>query len=162
MTKLCLTLLGFIAMAVLVSARDNEEDSRLTEDLMASARLVRSSGDSRARARKARKSRRGKKGRKGKEERNGANRNIDKTKNNGKKNNNKSELSKKKFNKQIESLTAFQEYKKATNQKKKANRIKGWFRMLAKKVNNSRTFFLGAAEFFKDCPEALSLYKTLR
>ena len=52
-------------MAALVSARDNEEDSRLTEDLMASARLVRSSGDSR-RKKKVRKSRKVKNGRKGK------------------------------------------------------------------------------------------------
>ena len=46
-------------MAVLVSARANEKDSSLTEDLMASVRLVRSSG-----ARNGKKARKGKKGRK--------------------------------------------------------------------------------------------------
>ena len=140
MNKLCLIILALIAITALVSARDNEEVSSL-----ASARLVRSSDVSRG---KARTSRQGKKGAKG----NGK----------GKKNNNKSEVSKKASNKQIRSLTAFQEYKKATNQKKKANRVRGWFRMLAKKVNNSQTSFVEAAEFFKDCPEGLSVYQQLR
>ena len=143
-----------MAIAALVSARDNE----VTEDLT-SARLVRSSDVRRGKPRKSRTSRKG---------RNGGNRNIDKSKNKGKKEakgkakRNKSELSKKTSNKQIRSLTAYQEYKKASNQKKKANRVKGWFRMLAKKVNNSRTFFVEAAEFFKDCPEGLSVYQQLR
>ena len=150
MKKLCLIILAVLGIAALVSGRDNEEVSSLTEDLT-SARLVRSFDVSRGKPRNAKKegtSRQGKKGRKGNEGSKGANKDIDKRKNKG--------------NKQIRILTAFQEYKKATNQKKKANRVRGWFRMLAKKVNNSRTFFVEAAEFFKDCPEGLSVYQQLR
>ena len=54
------------------------------------------------------------------------------------------------------------DYRWAMNQRRKALRVQGWFRLLEKKVNNSRTFFLEGAEFFKDCPEALSLYEKLR
>merc|ERR1711874_868371 len=72
MNKLCLIFLGVLAIAAIVSAWDNEEDSSLSEEL-ASSRLVRSA-DARRRkgrkmakkgGRKARKGRKGREGRKG-------------------------------------------------------------------------------------------------
>merc|ERR1712060_715523 len=73
MNKLCLIFLGVLAIAAIVSAWDNEEDSSLSEEL-ASSRLVRSA-DARRRkgkkGRKARKARKGKKGRKGRKGRKG-------------------------------------------------------------------------------------------
>merc|ERR1712141_360680 len=65
--KLCLIFLGVLAIAAIVSAWDNEEDSSLSEEL-ASSRLVRSAD---ARRRKGRKARKGKKGRKGRKARKG-------------------------------------------------------------------------------------------
>merc|ERR1711953_1233269 len=59
MNKLCLIFLGVLAIAAIVSAVDNEEDSSLSEEL-ASSRLVRSAD---ARRRKGRKGRKGKQGR---------------------------------------------------------------------------------------------------
>merc|ERR1712141_815774 len=65
--KLCLIFLGVLAIATIVSALDNEEDSSLSEEL-ASSRLVRSAD---ARRRKGRKARKGKKARKGRKARKG-------------------------------------------------------------------------------------------
>merc|ERR1739844_304055 len=62
MNKLCLIFLGVLAIAAIVSAWDNEEDSSLSEEL-ASSRLVRSAD---ARRRKGKKGRKGRKARKGK------------------------------------------------------------------------------------------------
>merc|ERR1711899_697035 len=59
MNKLCLIFLGVLAIAAIVSAWDNEEDSSLSEEL-ASSRLVRSAD---ARRRKGRKGKNGRKGR---------------------------------------------------------------------------------------------------
>merc|ERR1711994_1106282 len=67
MNKLCLIFLGVLAIAAIVSAWDNEEDSSLSEEL-ASSRLVRSAD---ARRRKGRKGRNGKKARRGKKARKG-------------------------------------------------------------------------------------------
>merc|ERR1739844_258857 len=67
MNKLCLIFLGVLAIAAIVSAWDNEEDSSLSEEL-ASSRLVRSAD---ARRRKGKKGRKGRKGRKGKKARKG-------------------------------------------------------------------------------------------
>ena len=63
MNKLCLTLVGVLTIAAIVSARNNEEDSGLTEDLT-SSRLERSLGARRRKTKKGRKSRKGKKTRK--------------------------------------------------------------------------------------------------
>merc|ERR1711874_619136 len=71
MNKLCLIFLGVLAIAAIVSAWDNEEDSSLSEEL-ASSRLVRSLEDRRRKGRKGKKGsaknagNRRKKGRKGK------------------------------------------------------------------------------------------------
>merc|ERR1712223_1847329 len=73
MNKLCLIFLGVLAIAAIVSAWDNEEDSSLSEEL-ASSRLVRSADARRRKGRKARngrKARKGRKGRKGKKGRKG-------------------------------------------------------------------------------------------
>ena len=67
MNKLCIILLGVLAIAAIVSAWDNEEDSSLSEE-MAPSRLVRSAD---ARRRKGRKGKNGKKARKGKKGRKG-------------------------------------------------------------------------------------------
>merc|ERR1712223_803779 len=64
MNKLCLIFLGVLAIAAIVSAWDNEEDSSLSEEL-ASSRLVRSADARRRKGRKARNGRKGKNGRKG-------------------------------------------------------------------------------------------------
>merc|ERR1712072_396061 len=73
MNKLCLIFLGVLAIAAIVSAWDNEEDSSLSEEL-ASSRLGRSA-DARRRkgkkGKKGRKARKGKKGRKGRKARKG-------------------------------------------------------------------------------------------
>ena len=72
MNKLLLIVLGVLAIAAIVSAWDNEEDSSLSKDLMASSRLVRSADARRKRGRKnGRKARKGKNGRKGKKGRKG-------------------------------------------------------------------------------------------
>merc|ERR1712088_139197 len=63
MNKLLLIAFGVLAIAAIVSAWDNEEDSSLSEDL-ASSRLVRSLEDRRRKGRKGRKGRNGRKGRK--------------------------------------------------------------------------------------------------
>merc|ERR1712088_744546 len=60
MNKLFLIFLGVLAIAAIVSAWDNEEDSSLSEEL-ASSRLVRSAGNRRKNARKGRKGGKGKK-----------------------------------------------------------------------------------------------------
>merc|ERR1711913_61889 len=71
MNKLFLIFLGVLAIAAIVSAWDNEEDSSLSEEL-ASSRLVRSLEDRRRKGRKGKKGsaknagNRRKKGRKGK------------------------------------------------------------------------------------------------
>merc|ERR1711874_105309 len=75
MNKLCLIFLGVLAIAAIVSAWDNEEDSSLSEEL-SSSRLVRSADARRRKGRKmakkgGRKARKGKKGRKGKSGRKG-------------------------------------------------------------------------------------------
>merc|ERR1712223_802239 len=73
MNKLCLIFLGVLAIAAIVSAWDNEEDSSLSEEL-ASSRLVRSADARRRKGRKARngrKARKGRKGRKGRKRRKG-------------------------------------------------------------------------------------------
>merc|ERR1712203_508016 len=67
MNKLCLIFLGVLAIAAIVSALDNEEDSSLSGDL-ASSRLVRSADARRRKGRKVsggkgRKARKGGKGR---------------------------------------------------------------------------------------------------
>merc|ERR1712045_1081614 len=67
MNKLLLIFLGVLAIAAIVSAWDNEEDSSLSEEL-ASSRLVRSAD---ARQRKARKGGKGRKARKGRKGRKG-------------------------------------------------------------------------------------------
>merc|ERR1712079_606498 len=67
MNKFCLIFLGVLAIAAIVSAWDNEEDSSLSKEL-ASSRLVRSPDA----GRKGRKARRGKKGRKGRKGRKGS------------------------------------------------------------------------------------------
>lgn len=54
------------------------------------------------------------------------------------------------------------DYRWAMNQKRKALRVQGWFRVLRKKVDKSRLFFTEAAKFFKDCPENLPVYQHLR
>ena len=172
--KLYLTFLGSIAIAVIVSGHEDHEDSSLQD--LTTSRLGRS--PEREKARKSRTSRRGKKERKEKKVKKGATRNMIKIKNKGnkeakgkgkgkgegKKNNNKSERSRKTSNNRIESLTIarIRDYRRAFNQKKKAIRVKSWIKSLGKKVNNSRTFFIEAAEFFKDCPEGLSIYQHLR
>merc|ERR1711994_1045701 len=60
MNKLLLIFLGVLAIAAIVSAWDNEEDSSLSEEL-ASSRLVRSAGNRRKNTRKGRKGGKGKK-----------------------------------------------------------------------------------------------------
>merc|ERR1711953_845927 len=59
----CLIFLGVLAIAAIVSALDNEEDSSLSGDL-ASSRLVRSADARRRKGRKAKKGRKGRKNRK--------------------------------------------------------------------------------------------------
>merc|ERR1712203_28360 len=70
MNKLFLIFLGVLAIAAIVSAWDNEEDSSLSEEL-ASSRLVRSAENRRKKGRNARKGKKGRKGRKGKKARKG-------------------------------------------------------------------------------------------
>merc|ERR1711997_701423 len=64
MNKLCIIFLGVLAIAAIVSALDNEEDSSLSGEL-ASSRLVRSADAGRRKGRKARKGGKGRKARKG-------------------------------------------------------------------------------------------------
>ena len=157
-------------MAALVSGRDIEEDS---EGLMASSRLVRSFDARWGKARHSRTSRRGKKGGKAKKVRKGANRkkeNRKRQKGANRKNEGNSERKAKRKEKKasnidrIDSLKfeEIRDYRWATNQRKIAKRVKGWLKTLGNKANNSRTFFLEAAEFFKDCPAALSVYQHMR
>merc|ERR1711997_368640 len=70
MNKLCLIFLGVLAIAAIVSAVDNEEDSSLSEEL-ASSRLVRSADARRRKGRKVGKGRKAKKGRKGRKAKKG-------------------------------------------------------------------------------------------
>merc|ERR1711990_371773 len=73
MNKLCLIFLGVLAIAAIVSAVDNEEDSSLSEEL-ASSRLVRSADARRRKGRKVgkgRKAKNAKKGRKGRKAKKG-------------------------------------------------------------------------------------------
>merc|ERR1739844_875685 len=73
MNKLCLIFLGVLAIAAIVSAVDNEEDSSLSEEL-ASSRLVRSADARRRKGRKVgkgRKAKNTKKGRKGRKAKKG-------------------------------------------------------------------------------------------
>merc|ERR1739844_670389 len=75
MNKLCLIFLGVLAIAAIVSAWDNEEDSSLSGEL-ASSRLVRSADARRRKGRKVsggkgRKARNGGKGRKARKGGNG-------------------------------------------------------------------------------------------
>merc|ERR1712001_208967 len=73
MNKLCLIFLGVLAIAAIVSAVDNEEDSSLSEELAAS-RLVRSADARRRKGRKVgkgRKAKNAKKGRKGRKAKKG-------------------------------------------------------------------------------------------
>merc|ERR1711997_461544 len=70
MNKLLLVFLGVLAIAAIVSAWDNEEDSSLSEEL-ASSRLVRSAENRRKKGRNARKARKGRKGRKGRKTKKG-------------------------------------------------------------------------------------------
>ena len=69
MNKLLLIFLGVLAIAAIVSAWDNEEDSSLSEEL-ASSRLVRSA-DARRKRKRGRNARKGKKGKKGRRRRKG-------------------------------------------------------------------------------------------
>ena len=64
----------------------------------------------------------------------------------------------------MDSLTIeeIRDYRWAMNQKRKALRVQGWFRLLEKKVQKCQGLFDEAAEFFKDCPEDLTLYEHLR
>ena len=62
MNKLCLLLLGVLAIAAVAAAWDKEEDASLTEDL-ASSRLVRSPEAEAKRRKKGRKAKKGRKGR---------------------------------------------------------------------------------------------------
>merc|ERR1711874_439151 len=74
MNKLFLIFLGVLAIAAIVSAWDNEEDSSLSEDL-ASSRLVRSLEDRRRKGRKGKKGsakNAGNRGRKGRKSQSGA------------------------------------------------------------------------------------------
>ena len=54
------------------------------------------------------------------------------------------------------------DYRFAVNQRRKAIRIQKWIKLLAKKVNNSMTFFLDGASYFENCPEGKSIYESLR
>ena len=66
MNKVCLLLLGVLAIAAVAAAWDKEEDASLTEDL-ASSRLVRSPEAEAKRRKKGRKAKKGRrKGRKSK------------------------------------------------------------------------------------------------
>ena len=80
MNKLCLIFLGVLAIAAIVSAWDNEEDSSLSEEL-APSRLVRSADARRKNGKKARKRKEGMKGKKGIKEKKGG----DEWKKNGRK-----------------------------------------------------------------------------